>query len=740
MTLGGYAPGLLVESHTGRPTKIEGNPDHPASLGATDAFTQALVLSLYDPDRAQTVRRLGQIRTWANFTDELAQRVKVHAALQGEGLRILTQTVTSPTLAAQLRAVLAALPKARWHQWEPAGRDAVRAGARLAFGQAVESRHDFSKADVLVTLDADSFVVRPGRAAAARAFARRRREAAAGSAKPPRFYAVESTPTASSSLADHRFSVKPSEVYAVAAAAPRRCRRPAAPRVPVARRRRRRPPRGRRRRPRRGGRLRPGRGARPRHAINGALGALGTTVLLTDPVEAEPVDQLASLKGLVADLEAGRGRARSSSSAATPSSTRPPTSRSPTSCRRPRSASHLSLYDDETTALLHVARQRGPPPRVLDGRPRLRRHGLDRAAARRAALRRQVRPRGPRRGPRPAPRRRATTSSRRRGRSSRRRGGLRRVLAQVAPRRRRARHGPRAEGLAAEARVARRRAAARTSRPADFELVLRPDPGVHDGRFANNGWLQELPQAPHEARVGQRRASLAEERRVARPPQRGRRRDRGERPDDRAPGLDPPGPAGRRRDGPPRLRADARGPRRRRRRRRRLPAPRSRRRRGSSPRTVGRPAARCPLASTQQHFDMEGRHLVRTGTLGSTGRTRSSRRRWRSVRRRSVPLPPPGSTSSTRGAWPSNLSSCTGCNACVVACQAENNIPVVGKEQVAAAARCTGSASTATTRATTREPGGRTTSRSCACTARRPRARSSAPSRRRPTATKASTR
>jgi MoCo/4Fe-4S cofactor protein with predicted Tat translocation signal len=130
--LGGYATGLLVESHTGRPTKIEGNPDHPASLGATDAFSQALVLSLYDPDRSQTITRLGQIRTWANFTDELAQRVKIHAALGGDGFRILTQSVSSPTLAAQLRALLAAMPKARWHQWEPAGRDAARAGARLA--------------------------------------------------------------------------------------------------------------------------------------------------------------------------------------------------------------------------------------------------------------------------------------------------------------------------------------------------------------------------------------------------------------------------------------------------------------------------------------------------------------------------------------------------------------------------------------------------------------------------------
>ncbi len=134
-TLSGYATGILVESHTGRPTKVEGNPDHPASLGATDLFAQASILSLYDPDRSQTITKLGQIRTWPAFADELQARVKTARAIFGEGFRLLTPTVTSPALAAKIRELLALLPKARWHQWEPAGRDLVRAGARLAFGQ-----------------------------------------------------------------------------------------------------------------------------------------------------------------------------------------------------------------------------------------------------------------------------------------------------------------------------------------------------------------------------------------------------------------------------------------------------------------------------------------------------------------------------------------------------------------------------------------------------------------------------
>ena len=105
-------------------------------------------------------------------------------AIGGEGFRLLTPTVTSPALAAKIGELLAILPKARWHQWEPAGRDAVRAGARLAFGQPVETRYDFGKADVVVSLDADPFTFGPGSLVYARAFARRRREAATGVRRP----------------------------------------------------------------------------------------------------------------------------------------------------------------------------------------------------------------------------------------------------------------------------------------------------------------------------------------------------------------------------------------------------------------------------------------------------------------------------------------------------------------------------------------------------------------------------
>ncbi|MGZ5380719.1 MAG: TAT-variant-translocated molybdopterin oxidoreductase, partial [Thermoanaerobaculia bacterium] len=306
-TLSGYATGILVESHTGRPTKVEGNPEHPASLGATDLFAQASILSLYDPDRSQTITKLGQIRTWPAFAEELQARVKTHRAIFGEGFRLLTPTVTSPALAAKIRELNALLPKARWHQWEPAGRDLVRAGARLAFGQPVETRYDFSKADVVVSFDADPFTFGPGSLVYARAFARRRREAAGGITAPPRYYAIETTPTSSGALADHRISLKPSELHAAATALSaavagkspdQRFPWVAACAADL------KAHAGR-------GLVIPGEHAPAEvhaiaHLLNDALSNLGATAILTDPVEAEPVDQLASLASLVSDMKAGR--------------------------------------------------------------------------------------------------------------------------------------------------------------------------------------------------------------------------------------------------------------------------------------------------------------------------------------------------------------------------------------------------------------------------------------------------
>ena len=110
MPLGGVATGLLVESHEGRPTKIEGNPLHPGSLGATDVFAQAAILGLYDPDRSQTLTNLGEIRPWSAFLGAIRAALTAQQPLKGAGLRILTESVSSPTLAAQIRDLLARYP------------------------------------------------------------------------------------------------------------------------------------------------------------------------------------------------------------------------------------------------------------------------------------------------------------------------------------------------------------------------------------------------------------------------------------------------------------------------------------------------------------------------------------------------------------------------------------------------------------------------------------------------------
>src|SRR5213076_1086875 len=128
MPLSGVGTGVLVESHMGRPTKIEGNPDHPGSLGATNAFMQASILGLYDPDRSQVVRSFGEISTWSGFIGALQPVLK-----NPGGLRLLTDAVTSPTMGAQIQQLLAQYPGMQWHQWEAVSRDNAREGLKMAF-------------------------------------------------------------------------------------------------------------------------------------------------------------------------------------------------------------------------------------------------------------------------------------------------------------------------------------------------------------------------------------------------------------------------------------------------------------------------------------------------------------------------------------------------------------------------------------------------------------------------------
>ena len=214
-TVLGQAVGLLAESHMGRPTKVEGHPDHPASFGATDLLAQASVLDLYDPDRSQAVTHLGRIRGWDTFVNELAASTSALKAVGGAGLRILTGTLTSPTLGALLAQLLEEMPEARWHQFEPAGADNLRAGVRAAFGRDLTPRLDLTKADVVVAIDSDFLGFGATAVRYAKDFASRRKVQDPEAVKRDgmgRLYAVDSVPTTTSTAADHRLALSPTEV------------------------------------------------------------------------------------------------------------------------------------------------------------------------------------------------------------------------------------------------------------------------------------------------------------------------------------------------------------------------------------------------------------------------------------------------------------------------------------------------------------------------------------------------
>ncbi len=207
----GAATGVLVESHMGRPTKIEGNPDHPGSLGGTDVFMQASILDLYDPDRSQTVIHEGRVSTWSDFAAAMGN-ARTRLAPKGSGLRILTETVISPTLGAQIRTLLSQFPEAKWHQYEPCNGDGAREGARLAFGKPVNSVYHFDQADVILSLDADFLTSGLGHVRYARDFSSRRDLSAGPSSKLNRLYVAESMTTSTGVLADHRLAVRSADI------------------------------------------------------------------------------------------------------------------------------------------------------------------------------------------------------------------------------------------------------------------------------------------------------------------------------------------------------------------------------------------------------------------------------------------------------------------------------------------------------------------------------------------------
>jgi molybdopterin-containing oxidoreductase family iron-sulfur binding subunit len=765
----GYGRGVLVESHQGRPTKVEGNPGHPASLGATDAFAQASVLDLYDPQRLQVVRRLGLQSTWNSFTGELAAALNAQGGLRGAGLRLLTGAVTSPTMVGQIEELLASYPGARWHVWEPALATEARAGLARAHGADREAVYDLSRADVVLTLDSDFLVASPGAPRYARELTARRRtwagaEKMAGAAAAPgtaggagrpmlRLYAVESTPTATATLADHRLTLPPSEVVAFARAVAAELG------VPGGRRRRLSKPQAAKWAVEVAKDLRahggaalvvPGEYAPAElhalaHALNRALGAVGRTVRYGEPVVAGPPDHLASLRELVADLRAGAVDVLLVA-AQNPVFTAPPDLElGPALLLAPFSA-YLTAETDETAEhcrwLLPQAHylEAWSDARAFDGtaslvqpliqplypgarslhevlaafagrtdasgyelvRQHWQRAGLGGAADYEAAWRRALHDgvvaeptAGETGGPDPAA---AAAGVAPGGAPAPTPGpgsaGSGEVAGATAA-------SPAASPLAGTASTGAEvgevaevdeleeedilgevRAADGARRPDEIELNFRPDPTIWDGRWANNAWLQELPKPitkltwDNALLVGTATAERfgLESTDLVDVEWRGRRLT--------VPVWVVPAHAdhcatlhlgyGRRRVGPVgagtgfdafALRtSDALWT---------APAVRLRKAGG-----------RYPLACTQDHHSMEGRHLVRHGTVERFAKEPHFVHEM--VHRPAEEMTFYPGFDDRGHAWGMviDLNACTGCNACVVACQSENSIPTVGKQQV----------------------------------------------------------
>jgi MoCo/4Fe-4S cofactor protein with predicted Tat translocation signal len=671
--LGGYASGILVRSDMGRPTKIEGNPRHPASLGATDIFAQASILDLWDPDRSQTLRYRNRLATWDEFLAALTTRLGDFDRTQGQGLRILTETVTSPTLAYQFKALLARYPNAHWHQYEPLDRGHVLAGSRLAFGEPLEPRYDFTRADTVLSLDADFLGAFPGSVRYARDFASRRQPLAMN-----RLYAVESSPALTGANADHRLALPARDIEAVARLlASRLGIAVEGPPVPV---------------PEPwiaavlgdlkpraslvlAGEVQPPVVHALAHAMNAKLGNIGITVTYSDPVAANPVDPSGSLKELAADL--GQGAATTLVILGGNPVFTPPADLEFGRCLEKADLTiHLGLYDDETAQACdwHVPEvhtlEDWSDARAFDGTvtvlqpliaPLYHGHSAHELLAVLAG----------------EPRRSAYDIVRAYWQSQKPAPDFEAFWKKTL-------HEGLIEGSALPEKPVKLRHdyLAPEPPPPESGLTLRfaPDPTVYDGRFANNGWLQELPKPltklawDNAALIGPalaERLNLANEE-VVELNYRGRRV--------RAPVWITPGHPdnsvtvtlgyGRRHTG--RLGKGAGFD---------IYALRT----SDAPwfgegLEIRKTGQSYPLATTQHHHPMRDRdsHLLRVGALAEF----RANPRFAHEEPPPVTLYPPFDYSGYAWAMTVNLNTCIGCSACTIACQAENNIPIVGKGEV----------------------------------------------------------
>jgi molybdopterin-containing oxidoreductase family iron-sulfur binding subunit len=691
----GYARGILVESHEGRPTKVEGNPDHPASLGGSDVFGQAHVLGLYDPDRSKTVLFVGEDRTWGDFRAALREALEKQKAVGGAGLRLLTGRVTSPTEAAQLAGILAAFPRAKWTSWEPAGRDNARAGAVLAFGEPVEPQYRFDRADVVLSLEADFVSSHPASLRLVREFASRRK-ASAEKPEMSRLYVVEGSPSATGASADHRLALRSSEIEgflrAVAAGAglgvegalahewvapiAKDLKRAGARALVIA------------------GESQPPAVHAIAHALNEALGAVGTTVTYTAPAEAAPGGEASALAALAGEMRDGAVEVLVVLGS-NPVYAAPADLDFAKALDRVPLRIHHGLYLDETAERCHWHL---PASHALES------WGDLRAADGTASI---VQPLiAPLYNTLSEIEVLAAFAEGDQGGYDVLRAHWETVLGSdgFEARWNRALHDGVVAGTAFPEKAVKVvpggwAKAGRGAAPAGLEIAFRTDPSVFDGRFANLGWLQELPKpltkvtwdnvalvSPRTAEalggVKTEQSASGHHTEVAELRLGGRTVV--------APLWVLPGHAdgavtvhlgfGRRRAGRvgTGVGFDAY-------------ALRSSDALWAAPGLeVSKTGETARVACTQDHWTMEAtaheqaaeRHVVRAVTLADLARDPHVVQKMGHDPAPGLSMFPPHPYEGRAWGMAVDMSACVGCNACVVACQAENNIPVVGKDQV----------------------------------------------------------
>jgi len=686
-TCNGYAQGIIVTSREGRPIKIEGNPDHPASLGATTIWAQADLLDLYDPDRAQAVMRGENISTWNDFLHNVDLALAAQQPSGGAGIHILTNTITSPTLIAQLQTVLKTFPNAKWHRWNPISPGSVN-------GEVV---YDFTKAKVIVGLDSDFLFTHPEALRYARDFALARRVADPTDATMSRLYIAEPTPTITGSNADHRIAVAARDIRALAeeiavriGASPRSAPLPKElvsfePWIQVA-----------------ANDLVANRGAsiviagdgQPAEVhellaeIDNHLGNLQSTVMRRSAIEVSRANHRDSLGQLVDEMKSGAVQLLAILGG-NPVYDAPVDFDFASALSKAKMSVHHTLHANETSRLCHWLvpathfLESWSDAAAFDGSISIVQPLIEPLYANisthemiGALIERPVRSayeivRQTWRSRNPTPH---FDSDWRRALSN---GVFRNIDFQSVRS---------AELHSAEVRTAENISAVHTGRsPVFLELLFRADPNVLDGHYANNGWLQELPRPftkltwENAALVSPQLAACEkiDNGDVVELAFRGRKLN--------APVWIQSGQAensvtlhlgyGRTEVG--RVGKGA----------------------GFSAYalrtsdtlwfgdglTIRKTGAKHSFATTQHHHTMEGRDFLRSGTLAEFVADPKRIAREEEEPARDETLYNPNEFENRGYAWGMviDLGICIGCSACTIACQAENNIPVVGKDQIA---------------------------------------------------------